>query len=76
MTSWQKVLKNSVSCAEQLSGFSSIDLEGIEKVTNIYPMRINPYYLGLIRQAGDPLWRQAVPDLREIQDGTGKMMEA
>jgi lysine 2,3-aminomutase len=71
MTSWQKVLKNSVSCAEQLSGFSSIDLEGIEKVTNIYPMRINPYYLGLIKQAGDPLWRQAVPDLREIQDDTG-----
>lgn len=71
MTSWQKVLKNSVSCADQLSDFTGADLEGIEDVTRVYPMRINPYYLGLIKQAGDPLWRQAVPDIREIQDNTG-----
>ena len=71
MTSWQKVLKNSVSCADQLSGFPGGDLDGIEEVINVYPMRINPYYLGLIKQAGDSLWRQAVPDIREIQDSTG-----
>jgi len=71
MTSWQNILKNSVNCADQLSDFPGIDLEGIEEVTHIYPMRINPYYLGLIKQTGDPLWRQAVPDIREIQDDTG-----
>ena len=31
-------------------------------------MRINSYYLGLIREKNDPLWKQAVPDIREIQD--------
>jgi lysine 2,3-aminomutase len=31
-------------------------------------MRINPYYLGLIRQVGDPIWKQAVPDAMELQD--------
>jgi lysine 2,3-aminomutase len=31
-------------------------------------MRINPYYLGLIKKPGDGLWRQAVPDERELQD--------
>lgn len=71
MTSWQKVLQNSVSCAKQLSGFPGADLDAIEEVAKIYPMRINSYYLGLIKQGGGPLWRQAVPDIREIQDNTG-----
>ncbi len=31
-------------------------------------MRINPYYLSLIRSAGDPLWKQAVPDIAELRD--------
>jgi lysine 2,3-aminomutase len=70
MTSWQKILKNSVSSAEQLTDFPGIDQEEIVKVTAIYPMRINSYYLGLIKQAGDPLWRQAVPDVREIEDNS------
>ncbi|MFA5042380.1 MAG: KamA family radical SAM protein [Kiritimatiellia bacterium] len=35
-----------------------------------YPCRITPYYLSLIRwdDAGDPLRRQCVPDLRECED--------
>ena len=34
-----------------------------------YPCRITPYYMSLIRwdDAGDPLRRQCVPDLREIE---------
>ncbi len=31
-------------------------------------MRINPYYLSLIRAVGDPIWKQAVPDPLELQD--------
>ena len=30
-------------------------------------MRINPYYLSLICGKGDPLWIQAVPDIREVE---------
>jgi len=71
MTSWQKILKNSISCAEQLSCFPNADLEGIDAVADLYPMRINSYYLGLIRKVGDPLWLQAVPDIREVQDDIG-----
>ena len=29
-------------------------------------MRITPYYLRLIREPGDPIWRQCVPDLQEL----------
>ncbi|RUM37880.1 MAG: lysine 2,3-aminomutase, partial [Desulfobulbus sp.] len=36
-----------------------------------YPLRINPYYLDLIQKTGLPLYRQAVPDLRELDDTEG-----
>lgn len=71
MISWEKLLKNSINSADQLSNFAGADLQSIEAVNEVYPMRINPYYLGLIKHTGDPLWRQAVPDIREIQDDTG-----
>ena len=32
-------------------------------------MRITPYYLGLIEEPGDPIWRQCIPDLRELENG-------
>ncbi len=41
------------------------------EVVSTYPMRVNPYYLGLISQTGDPLWRQAVPDIQELEDDFG-----
>ena len=71
MTSWEKLIKNSVSDPEQLSKMPGIDKEIIEQVCSVYPMRINPYYMGLIRQTGDPLWRQAIPDIKELRDQTG-----
>jgi len=71
MTSWQKLLKESVTGAEQLTNFPGASAADIRMVTGTYPMRINPYYLDLIRRAGDPLRRQAIPDPRELTDGVG-----
>jgi lysine 2,3-aminomutase len=31
-------------------------------------MRINPYFAKLIRSPGDPMWKQAIPDVAEIND--------
>jgi lysine 2,3-aminomutase len=31
-------------------------------------MRINPYFLNLIKSPGDPIWKQAVPDVAELHD--------
>ncbi|MEW6359880.1 MAG: KamA family radical SAM protein [Planctomycetota bacterium] len=44
------------------------DLSHLASVTARYPMRISRYYLNLIREAGDPIWRQAVPDPAELED--------
>ncbi len=71
MTSWQKILKNSITSpgklAEQLGGNS----REMELVAAKYPLRINSYYLDLIKKSGEPLYRQAVPDLRELDDKEG-----
>ncbi len=37
-------------------------------VTARYPMQVSGYYAALIRQAGDPIWRQCMPDRRELED--------
>jgi lysine 2,3-aminomutase len=47
-----------------------IDAAPLQRVARRYPMRISPYYLSLIEEPGDPLWRQCVPDERELSDPT------
>ncbi|MBW1791998.1 MAG: lysine 2,3-aminomutase, partial [Deltaproteobacteria bacterium] len=42
--------------------------EDLDAVISRYPMRVNPYYLQLIQKKGDPLWNQAVPSLKELND--------
>ena len=68
MEQWRILLQQSITRPEQLKHFFEIAPEPLREVTEKYPMRINPYYLGLIRQPGDPLWRQAVPDILELED--------
>jgi lysine 2,3-aminomutase len=54
---------------EYLAGRFRIDPEPLRPVADRYPMRITPYYLGLIKEVGDPIWRQCVPDARELEEG-------
>jgi lysine 2,3-aminomutase len=69
MERWQKSLAKSVNSLEALVGRFGIDPEPLGPVLERYPMRITPYYLSLISQVGDPIWRQCMPDLRELEDG-------
>lgn len=62
---------NFITCPEQLEGMGHIDLNEIQRVHATYPMRISSYYLDLIQQHGEPLFRQAVPDIRELNDPDG-----
>ncbi len=68
MSHWQKILAASLTSPAQLGQRFGIDSEPLAAVCRRYPMRINPYYLGLITGPHDPLWRQAVPDPRELTD--------
>jgi lysine 2,3-aminomutase len=68
MEPWQKLLQTSITRPGGLTRRFGVDPQPLEAVADRYPMRVNHYYLGLIRQVGDPIWRQAVPDLEELQD--------
>lgn len=68
MPTWEQSLKKSVTSPEELSGLFRIDCPDLSAVVARYPMRITPYYLGLIEQPGDPIWRQCVPDPAELAD--------
>ncbi len=65
---WRRMLSESIDTADQLSKYLRIDVNQLHKVIEHYPMRINRYYLSLIKRNGGAIWRQAVPDIREIED--------
>ena len=65
---WQDLLGESLTTADELRRRFPVAMESVMPVIRRYPMRINPYFLSLIREPGDPLWRQAVPDPAELAD--------
>ncbi len=71
MELWQHSLNGSLTRPETLAERFGIDAAPLVAVAGRYPMRISPYYLGLIRQVGDPIWRQCVPDPLELADEAG-----
>ncbi|MFH1276543.1 MAG: KamA family radical SAM protein [Candidatus Woesearchaeota archaeon] len=70
---WKEFLQKSIITTEQLDASCKGDIkkEMLAEVIKKYPMRINPYYLSLIRKKDDPIWKQCVPDKRELEDLKG-----
>jgi lysine 2,3-aminomutase len=48
-----------------------IDASSLEAVTRKYPMRITQHYFSLIEEPGDPIWRQCVPSIDEMNGAGG-----
>ena len=70
---WEEFLQRSITTVEQLDASCKGDIkkELLAKVTKKYPMRVNPYYLSLIRKRDDPIWKQCVADVKELEDDKG-----
>ncbi len=68
--SWKQELKDSVSSVAELADRFDFDPQRLAVVEEKYPLKITPYYLNLIEQVGDPIWKQVVPDSREL-NGAG-----
>ncbi len=64
---WRNILAASVTDPAGLHPFFDGEFKALRTVTGRYPMRINPYYLSLIRSPDDPLGKQAIPDVRELE---------
>jgi lysine 2,3-aminomutase len=70
MTHWKNILQDSITTYSGLQKHLDCNNTALEEVIANFPMRINPYFLNLIRTPGDPLWKQAVPDPAELEDNT------
>lgn len=68
MARWQSILKQAITTPADLPAHLRPDHHLTTQVIAHYPMRINPYYLSLIKEKGDPLWLQAVPQAQELTD--------
>jgi len=68
METWEKQLAKCVTSPEELAGLFRVEVAALSGAAGRYPMRITPYYLGLIEEVGDPIWRQCVPDPAELAD--------
>ena len=71
MDRWQHILKNSLIRSQQFSEEFGLDADKLAQVMTEYPARINPYFLSLIKEKDDPIYRQVVPDEQEINDYVG-----
>ncbi len=69
MEQWARDLRDSITRGATLREDFGADAGEIDAVSDEYPMRIPRYYYNLIREQGDPIWKQAVPSILELQDG-------
>ena len=76
MESWQELLrKKSLASLDALvAKFGPEqfpDLERLRQAALNFEFRISPAMVDLIKSPGDPIWRQYVPDLQELEVGDG-----
>jgi lysine 2,3-aminomutase len=69
--SYKDILRNSIRTFEDLEKWltgqkARVDPR-LKEVIAKYPMRVNTYYLGLIEKMNDGIWRQAIPDVEELE---------
>ncbi len=72
MESWQQLLrKQSIASLEALVarfGAEHLpDLDRLRQAAESFEFRISPAMVDLIKSPGDPIWRQYVPDLQELE---------
>ncbi|MDD4983398.1 MAG: KamA family radical SAM protein [Candidatus ainarchaeum sp.] len=71
-TDWRTILRDSVSTPTALANSLNLSKDEISEVCDNYPAMINPYYLSLVKKKGDPIYKQCVPDVKELQDYVGE----
>lgn len=68
MEDWKKVLAQSITKPKDLANQLGVDEKEIEAIVGPYPMRITPTVLATIKEKGDAIWKQVVPERIELDD--------
>ena len=68
---YKDILRNSITTFEDLEKWLTGQKARVDPrlrdVIAKYPMRVNTYYLGLIEKMNDGIWKQAIPDVEELE---------
>ena len=68
---YKDILKNAIRTFEDLEKWLTGQKARVDPrlrdVIARYPMRVNTYYLGLIDKMNDGIWKQAIPDVEELE---------
>ncbi len=67
---WKSNYSNNLINMDKLKQLD-VDIKTVEQVIQKYPMKVNSYYLNLIKKKNDPIWKQCIPDLKELTDTRG-----
>src|SRR5947208_16478670 len=78
MESWQELLRKRglASLDALVAKFGAEhfpDLERLREAARNFEFRISPAMVDLIKSPGDPIWRQYVPDLQELEVHDGRV---
>ena len=78
MAEWQRLLRErSLHSLQQLvdrfGAEQFPDLERLQQAADNFEFRISPAMLDLIKEPGDPIWKQYIPDLQELEIVDGVM---
>ena len=68
MEDWKKVLAQSITKPKDLAKQLGVDEKEVADVVGPYPMRITPTVLATIKEKGDAIWKQVVPEGIELDD--------
>lgn len=71
METWQRLLQDSITTLDGLQRHMEGDTTALGEVIANFPMRINPYFANLIQSPDDPLGKQAIPAVAELDDRVG-----
>ncbi|MFH0972536.1 MAG: KamA family radical SAM protein [Patescibacteria group bacterium] len=69
---WKKILKKSAENFLTILRNFNIPQEEVAAICARYPARVNSYYLSLIKEKDDPIYKQCIPNSAEILDLHGE----
>ena len=68
MENWQQLLRQSTESIDDLINKFNLEPDIAKKLNELFQVRINPYYLSLIQEPNDPIWKQCIPSPEELED--------
>ena len=57
MEEWKELLDRTIADPEKLAKIAGVDSGQLKNIHQEFPLRVNPYYLSLIREKDDAVWK-------------------